>query len=234
MGELLTAASLLTILPIRRNLQYTARALAWFPLVGVGLGLALAAAYFLYGLVFPPAVRAGLLVATWALLTGALHLDGVSDACDALMAATTRERRLEILRDVHMGAFGATGLMLVLLCKFAALNSSLLAVIFLAPVLARWAMVLAAAFPLARNDGMAALFAQGLTGRELFWATSITFVCCIPFGMLAVVSWAVALLVTLGISRLAISRLGGLTGDIYGLTCEVTEVAVLLVGAAFT
>lgn len=122
MNALLAAVALLTIVPIRRALNFNARAFTFFPLVGALIGVVLTTAFLILRLVFPPLVTAAVIVTFWALLTGALHLDGVSDAFDGLLAATTRERRLEILKDVHVGAFGATGLVLVLLLKFAALN----------------------------------------------------------------------------------------------------------------
>jgi adenosylcobinamide-GDP ribazoletransferase len=228
--SLLAALALLTILPVRRELNYSARALAYFPLVGAVLGAILVSASFVSRYFFPPLVSAALVLALWALLTGALHLDGVSDACDALFAATTREHRLEILRDVHMGAFGATGLIVLLLLKFSALADANAASLFVAPVLARWAMVYAAAFPLARNEGMAALFAKNIMRREIFVATSIAFACTVAFGWLAVGAWITTVIVATLLARFAMARLGGLTGDIYGMICECVEVSVLLSG----
>lgn len=197
-------------------------------MVGALLGLILALALFVFRLSLPPLITASLLVALWALLTGGLHLDGMSDACDALFAAVAPERRLEILRDVHMGVFGATGLVVVLLLKFSSLNSTNIFALFLAPVLARWAMVYAAAFPLARETGMAVVFTRGLTRSDLTVATFIAFVCALPFGWLGAGAWIVTILVSTLIARFAMSRLGGLTGDIYGMICECVEVAVLL------
>lgn len=231
MNNLLAAFALLTILPIRRELDFSARAFTYFPFIGALLGLILVLAFYVSRSIFPPPVTAALLVALWALLTGGLHLDGVSDACDALFAATTRERRLEILRDVHMGAFGATGLVLVLLLKFAALYQINPLAVFLAPLLARWAMVYAAAFPLARKEGMALLFAQGLTRREIFLATIAAFGCILAFGWFGASAWLVTVIVATLIARFAMARLGGLTGDVYGMICEGVEVSVLLVGA---
>ncbi len=230
MNDFLAAFALLTILPIRRELDFSARAFSFFPIVGATLGAILTFTFLVSRLFFPPLVTAALLVALWALLTGALHLDGVSDACDALFAATTRERRLEILRDVHIGAFGATGLLLILLLKCSALNQINVAAIFLAPVLARWALVYAAAFPLARNEGMAAMFAKKLSWREITVATIIAFACTIPFGWFGVSAWIVTSVVATLLARFAMARLGGLTGDVYGMICECVEVSVLLVG----
>ncbi len=233
LNNLLAAFALLTLLPIHRELRSSARAFTYFPVIGALLGLILAFSFLVSRSLFPPLVTAALLTALWALLTGALHLDGVSDACDALFAATARERRLEILRDVHIGAFGAVGLILVLLLKFSVLNNVNIAAIFLAPVFARWAMVYASAFPLARKEGMAAMFTQGLMRREIFFATMTAFVCALPFGWLGAGAWLVAVIAATLIARFAMARLGGLTGDIYGLTCEGVEVSVLIVGTLF-
>jgi adenosylcobinamide-GDP ribazoletransferase len=230
MNDFLAAVALLTIVPIRRTQHFSAHALAFFPVVGALLGGVLVASFLVSRIVFPPLVTAALLVALWALLTGALHLDGVSDACDALFAETTRARRLEILRDVHMGAFGATGLILILLLKFSALNNPNLGALFLAPILARWAMVYAAAYPLARQEGMAVLFVQKLTRREIGLATIFGFIFAVPFGWLGVSAWLTALGISTLLARFALARFGGLTGDVYGMICESVEVSVLLAG----
>lgn len=232
MNDVLAAIALLTIVPILREPDFSARAYRYFPLVGAGLGVVLAISFFVLRLVLPPLVTAALIVGLWALLTGGLHLDGVSDACDALFAATTRERRLEILRDVHVGSFGAAGLVLILLLKFAALTTVNGWVLLLAPVLARWAMVYAAAFPPARTEGMGALFARGLTRRELGLATLLALVLTLPFGWLGLGAWIAAVVVATAAARFAMARLGGLTGDIYGMICECVEVGVLVVGVA--
>src|SRR5262245_61596780 len=93
------------------------RAALWFPLIGFGLGLVLAGGLLLFRLFFSPALAAALTVAAWAALTGGLHLDGLADCCDGLLATATPERRLEIMRDPRLGAFGVTGLTLFLILK---------------------------------------------------------------------------------------------------------------------
>lgn len=231
MNHFLTALALLTIFPLKRDESISARALAYYPLVGLLIGAVLVGANFLLRLFFPDLVAAALLIALWAALTGALHLDGFADACDGLFAATTRERRLEILRDVHLGAFGAVGLMLLLITKVVAGASALTSVpILLAPILGRWALVYAAAYPLARRDGMAALFRAGLARREILVSTVFAALAAAVFGRLGLAAFAAAFVAATLIARFAIARLGGLTGDTYGMICESVEVAVLLVG----
>lgn len=230
MNDFLTALGLLTIIPARYREPITARAYAYFPLVGLLIGTVLVAAQFLLRAIFPPWVASALLLALWVVFSGALHLDGFADACDALFAATTRERRLDILRDVHLGTFGAVGLVLLLIVKFAALASATsFASLLLAPVLGRWAMVFAATFPLARATGMAVMFRAGLTRRIVFSATMFTALVCACCGARGGIAFIVACVVALLLARLAQNRLGGLTGDVYGMMGESVEVVVLLV-----
>lgn len=232
MNDFLTALGLLTIVPAHYREPISARAYAYFPFIGLLVGIILTAAQFSLRLVLPDLVVAVLVVALWAVLTGGLHLDGFADACDALFAATTRERRLEILRDVHLGTFGAVGVMLLLVVKFAALASTLsFAPLLLAPMLGRWAMVFAATFPLARSSGMAALFRAGLTRHIVFVATIFAALGCAFFGATGIVVFIGAFIVALLLAQFAVNRLGGLTGDLYGMIGESVEVGVLIIGS---
>lgn len=231
MSDFLTALRLLTIFPARSDEEISARAFAYYPLVGAILAVLLIVASFLLRLALPHLVAAALLVGLWVLLTGALHLDGFADACDGLFAATTRERRLEILRDVHLGAFGAVGLALLLITKVAAVASAPNdASIFLAPVLGRWVMVYAAAYPPARGEGMAVMFRAGLTRRVIFTATVLAVFPCLFFGGFGLVAFIAAFAIATLIARFALNRLGGLTGDVYGMICESVELGVLIAG----
>lgn len=219
-------------------------ALPWFPVVGACLGGALAGVdWALSGLVGKD-LRSVLVVVLSALLTGMLHLDGFLDTCDGLLGVRTVARRLEIMRDSRVGAYGVVGGALLLLAKYAALNAlpaDLRALgIALAPIAGRWSMVYAMSrYPYLRTIGAGSLFRA--SGQRLFAASLVT------FAMLAGVSlllaspvqlvWSVALvgevallivLVTLLWTGWASRRLGGgLTGDIYGATNEIVEFATL-------
>jgi adenosylcobinamide-GDP ribazoletransferase len=233
--DILCAFSLLTILPVPFRWldaqRPPARAMAAYPFVGLALGIAFTLASVLLQPWLPALVAAALIVATWALLTGGLHLDGWADCCDALPATVSRERRLEILKDPRLGSFGGAGLTLLLLIKFAALASLPHAnpALILAPTLGRWAIVnVAAMFPLARPDGMAAQFRTGLGRRELIWAALTTAIVCGAAGWIGLLAFVGAALAALAFGRWAASRLGGVTGDVYGATCELVESVVLV------
>jgi adenosylcobinamide-GDP ribazoletransferase len=236
--ELLLAFSFLTVLPMPLVAYQTGllgRAGRWFPWVGLVIGLWLIGAHWLLSQLFPPLLTATLVIALWAALTGALHLDGLADCCDGLLAATSRERRLEIMRDPRTGAFAVVGLVLFLLLKVTTLATlpTALPALLLAPTWARWLLLWVARQPLARPGGLGADFAGGLTGRTLLEALLLPLVLCLFFpNVQLVAAIALALVVTWGVMRIARTRLGGVTGDVYGLAVELSELAVLLVYTA--
>lgn len=237
MDALWIAIGFLTTLPVpTHDLAPDAmrRAAPWFPLVGLGIGALLAGVAWAASWLFPPAVTAVLVVALWAALTGALHLDGLADCGDGLLPPVSRERRLEIMRDPRVGAFGVTALVLVLLLKAAALAS--LAVtwpaLLLAPLWARWLLLVAARRPSARPGGMGASLGPVLDARRLALAALLPIVLT---GGVGVWHWPViaatgtALLASLGVLWLAQRRLGGVTGDVFGAVVEVSEAVFVCV-----
>jgi adenosylcobinamide-GDP ribazoletransferase len=241
MNDFLRAIGLLTILPVRVPTDDAAppgRAMAFYPLVGALIGALLAGMAWLAarsGLAeAAPLLPAALLLAAWAGLTGALHLDGWADCCDALFVPVSRERRLEIMKDPRLGGFGAAGLILLLLVKLAALDGALRSphafpALIAIPALARWAAVIAAkAYPSARPGGMGDYFRRGLGGRELVIATGLAALAAGPLLWGGLILWAAAGLALLAMARLARSRLGGLTGDVYGAIIELAETAALV------
>ena len=240
LSAILVAAQFLTTMPpvIKRPFtnQELGRAVAFFPLVGLGLGLVLAAINALLNLLFPPNLSAALLLAAWILLTGVLHLDGFLDACDGLFGGFTPESRLHIMRDERVGAYALAGGVLLLLIKFTAITSvpNLTTALILVPTLGRWAISLAVvSFPYARETGLGRTMKNEAGSAERLLATAVALIVAIfaggLLGLAAMV--AVALTVWLG-SKYVMKRIPGLTGDIYGALCEISEVIVLLVFVA--
>jgi adenosylcobinamide-GDP ribazoletransferase len=216
------------------------RATAWYPAVGLVLGIILAVLDWGLRWLFPDGVASALLLAAWVVLTGALHLDGFIDCCDGLLAPVPRARRLEILRDVHAGAFGIVGIVLLLLTKYAALvalpGGIRLPALLLVPTLARLCMTGAVhLYPYARaGSGLGQKAKTGAGHAQLAIAVATTLLAC-ALAALAGLGWTVLplILVTVASSFLIAqwiqSRLGGLTGDAYGAVCELAEVLSLLV-----
>ena len=237
--SLLVALHFLTRLPLPEreiSLEEVGRAAWAFPAVGILIGGLLAIAGWLLGHLFPPLLIAALVLALWVAVTGALHLDGFADCCDALLAARPPEVRLEILRDTHVGAFGVVGTAMLLLVKSAALEACISArdwaVLLLAPSLGRWAIVYAmACYPSARPTGMGQAV-KGPVGRQSLGGATLMLLPMLIVGPLEVLlSSALAWLFTLLFARWVLRRIPGFTGDVYGALCELVEATVLLAWA---
>jgi adenosylcobinamide-GDP ribazoletransferase len=237
------ALTFLTTLPAPRvafDATAFGRSGRWYPLVGLLVGGLLAGVHWAGGLLFPPLLTSVVVVTAWAVLSGGLHLDGLADCCDGFFAPVDRERRMEIMRDPRVGTFGALGLLIVLGLKVAALSASTLpvAALVLTPMWARWLILPAARQPQARPSGMGSTFAAGLTPTTLGVAVAVPLLTTLAAIAITgragaiIMAVAVAHLVLLGVGQLARHKLGGVTGDVFGLVVESSEVAMLLVFAA--
>jgi adenosylcobinamide-GDP ribazoletransferase len=239
LGPLLSALHFLTIIPLLPERPYSndefGRAVGFFPLVGLIIGGILVLIQFLLSMVFPEIVIAVLLLVSWLAITGAIHLDGLLDSFDGLLGGRERVSRLEIMKDERIGAFGfAAGVSLILI-KFSVLSSLVgtpasITGLILAPTLGRWSLTLAIFFfPYARDHGLGRNVKDRSTWRQIALATgtSILVASFIYQWMGLVIMLAVALVVWL-CARFTIKRISGLTGDIYGAICEITELVVLL------
>lgn len=224
------ALTFLTTLPLPRlrndgppEASDWARASAYYPLAGYVVGGVVAGVLWL-ALPLPGGVVAALAVALWLLLTGMLHFDGLVDSADALFAMKTPQQRLDILKDVHVGAFGlATGVLaLLLLWSLLAAGLPWYAPL-VAAVVARMVVLMPMnAYPAARPESLGAQSRQGRWGLAFLFA--------LP-ALLLPNAWLAALVALLGVTLVAAwaaRRLGGgLSGDIYGLLIVVAEVLVL-------
>ena len=236
------ALQFLTIIPLpfdtRCQKEDLGRATACFPLVGLTIGGMLVGLNRLIEPWLPTPLTAALLITVLAAVTGALHLDGLADVCDGLAARGSRERFLAVMKDSNVGAVGAVGIVLGLLLKWQALLAVPAGIswqaLLLFPALGRCAQVLAmAGAQHARQDGLGAAFIQGMKARHLLTALFITVTTCLVLlpikGMLALTAVFAVTLVVKGYFR---NRLGGLTGDIIGCTCELAEIVTLIVLSA--
>jgi adenosylcobinamide-GDP ribazoletransferase len=215
------------------------RAAGYYPLVGLILGLLLAGVGWGLSLFLPSPLAAALLLATWVGLTGMLHLDGFMDSCDGLLPPRDPLRRLEIMKDSRAGAFGVVGVILLLLIKFNALvaltDPYRLPVLIITPALARWAITWAMIrFPLARKEGLSVHFSAGLGWPQLVAASIVAFLVALISGWSGLLLLATAWLTSIGMARLAVARIEGLTGDVYGAICETAEIFILVVAVAIS
>jgi adenosylcobinamide-GDP ribazoletransferase len=234
--RLLAALQFLTVIPVKR--RFSAKQLghstAYFPVVGIVIGLILAALNYLLGLVLPSSVVNALLVVSLVVLTGGLHLDGLADTCDGLAKRGTPDEKRRVMHDSRVGGIGVIGIALVLLVKYVSLDSlppSLMTFsLIIAPIISRWTMVYAIfAYPYGRASGLGKAFKQATGWQELVIATVVALV--LAAGLLKLAGLAILLVVWLLTMAIAIylkRRFAGLTGDTYGAINEVAESAVFI------
>ncbi len=240
MKSLLAAVAFLTTIPVPvgwlDERQDYKKCVAWFPVVGVVIGGCIA--LIAWGLVsVVPALPAAVLIAgAMAVVSGALHLDGLADTADGFLSGRPRERVLEIMHDSRTGAMGVVAVVLVLLLRVSLLAEVCgmegpypFAVVALAPVCGRcslvWSMQLN---PYAGGDGL------GRSYWHRSWAVSLVALA----GLMAIASWLIgtdgligtgtALGLTFVFSLWCRRRIGGATGDTAGACCELTETGCLL------
>jgi adenosylcobinamide-GDP ribazoletransferase len=212
-------------------------AVPWFPLVGAAIGLAVGGAWWGAAQAWPRPVAAAIAVGVDLGLTGLLHLDGLCDSADGLLAQLPRERRLEVMRSPDVGAFGATVAAFALLARWAALAALAPAPLLVAGLWAASRTGMAATMawaPYARASGLASSFAPGRGAR-------VAVAVGVPLSLALATAWwagpgaaAVAAAVVAGslVVWMAWRRLGGYTGDVLGAAGVIGETVGLLVAAA--
>lgn len=228
-SDLLSGLTLLSRLPVPAH-QHSGAASGWsWPLAG--LVIAAPAALLIRagteaGIAPGPLAAAAL--AVMALLTGALHEDGLSDTADGLFGGRSPERRLEIMKDSRIGSYGTLALLLVTLVSWSSLAALIAAgqalpALFAIAALSRVPMVLVmAALPPARPNGISASSGRpsGLTAATAFLIG--TAVAAALLGGAVLLPLCAMFLVTLTLAQSARAKLGGQTGDILGASQQLS------------
>ena len=245
---LCVAFSLYSKIPVPR-VEWTATsmryAMGFLPLIGVIVGLCelfwlrLAQSLGVSALLY-----AVLAVAIPVLLTGGIHLDGFADTCDALASWSDREKRLEILKDPRLGAFGAMDLAVLLLVQAGLYAqfyvnpklSFLLPLLF--PLARCFGGLTIVSIPCAKTSGLAHTFSQGSQRRAVGVVLGIEAAICLVFMVDITLYLPLVLLPVLGVLYLLFRRFcqtqfGGVTGDLAGFSITLGEtLGVALCAAA--
>jgi cobalamin 5'-phosphate synthase/cobalamin synthase len=236
MRSLAAAVSFLTRLPLGRLVSFdaadVARSAGWFPLVGLLVGAICAGAAFLLRAHLPLALVAVILIAMDALLTGALHFDGLADTADGFGGGKDRDDVLRIMRDHAIGSYGGTALVLLVGFKAAAYAALLggdrwFVAVLLTPAMGRWSiLLLTAALPYARKT---ASVVSDMSKGAVVWGTLI-----LAAAVAASRLWsagaaaATAVMVSAYFGVYCRRKIGGITGDTLGANVQLCECAALL------
>jgi len=237
MISFLLAVQFLTVLPIKIkefSEEKVSWALVYFPVVGLLLGFLLFSLYYLlFNLGFSVLVTSVFLVIALIILTGGMHLDGLSDTADAYLSGRGKQEMLEIMRDPHIGVMGVLTLISCILLKIGLLSSIAGSVkpivLILMCIISRWSVVMMMyLFPYARQEGKAKLFIQGLNLKIFLVSVIVVLILVFVYGgakgllMLAVIAGSTYL-----IGKASARKIDGITGDTLGATIELNELIIL-------
>jgi adenosylcobinamide-GDP ribazoletransferase len=227
-------------------------AMAWAPAVGLLLGVGAAAVLLVadHPLGAGPLTGAGLAVASLALLSRGLHLDGLADLADGLGSGKPAPVALDIMHRSDIGPFGTVTLVLTLIIQVAALGhaesaghgrgpAALIAAVVAGRLAITWAC--RHGVPAARREGLGAFVAGTVNPAIPLVTTLVTVAATIaavvtsatvigePLGWTLPLAVAAGLVVAWGLERHAVRRLGGITGDVLGALAEVATTVTLIV-----
>ncbi len=235
---LVFAIQFLTILPLRTPDRFDARAaLPYFPICGLLIGALLTGIDAVAGFIWPRPVAAVLDVLLLAVISGALHLDGLADTADGLYGKRPLDRALAIMKDSRIGSMGVVAVVCCLAVKWAALANLSAPPVYwlvLVPAYARAAVLIGSkALPYGRaQEGTAHPFFETPLTLGDFWGLLVLVAASLSGG------WR-AMGINLGFTLLVMAVLvwykrktGCVTGDMLGALIEVTESGLFLLAAA--
>lgn len=233
-----------TRIPVPASLPYSSqllnRALRFFPLVGMLVGVLGAGVLWLALLVFPPPLALLVSMGATILITGAFHEDGFADFCDGYGGGMSTERILEIMKDSRLGTYGTLGLLGMLAAKYAALASlpppALYLLLVAAHTLSRFVpVVLVRTTPYIRAD---ALSKSKPIGNEVSVPSLLIAACCTVPPLLLLPWWLTAAMLVLSAAvlilfrRYILKRTGGYSGDVLGALQQLSELGLYLTAVA--
>lgn len=237
MNSLLLAFQFLTTLPLRIKEvddKKIANSMIFFPVVGLFLGFFLLGVDRLLSISnFSQAISSIILVIALIIITGGMHLDGLSDTADAFLSGKPKEEMLLIMRDPHVGVMGALSLISIILLKIGLLMSLGTALkvnaLVLMCVLSRWSVVLSAfLFSYARQEGKAKAFINAINPK--IFIISTLFAVLFTYAIWQLKALLVMLIIAGWVylsGKFISKKLGGITGDTLGATIEISEIIIL-------
>ncbi len=223
--------NMFSIIPITKNFEFKdslmSKSISLYPLVGFVLGFMLYLSSQLLLIFFDQEMSGYIVFVLWVVITGALHIDGLSDSIDGLFVS--KDRSLEVMKDPHVGAMG-----MIFTTSFLILKASSLAhlddfiYIPLVMMLARFNAVLAIYFYEYVGGGMSKGASKAISSQTVFIASFITLALGMFYNHFILVFFG-SLLSLFIVGKIFVKKIGGFSGDVYGLSIEVSEIVLLLI-----
>ena len=230
MKSFILALSFFTRIPFIRvefDEAVFAKSVKWAPVVGLLIGGLL----YLISFVlqdFDIMVVNIIVIIFYIVITGGLHLDGLSDTADGIFSGRDKDKILEIMKDSRVGTFGVLSLALWLASMLIILGVVPREAIIIFPVVGKSAPIVSAYFSkYIRTEGLGKIFASNCKALEFSFALIISCATSLILGWQGLVSNLIALLIVYLTTRHLKKVIGGITGDTMGFVCEVSQVIFL-------
>lgn len=234
--EIGSVFSFLTIIPTSNsNLETIAKYMYFFPIVGIVIGLIIGSIGFGLSLFLDPLIVGLLIVASFAIITGIHHTDGLADFADGLMAKGSKEKKLAAMKDLSTGSAGIVTIVLYVIGLIIAISLSsgyqLFLAILLSEIFAKFSMVLMASIGKSASLGSNSPFVELMKNKKkLILATIITLIPLITLGgSTGLLLFGGGVAFTMFLVVLTARSFGGITGDVLGATNELTRLTSLLI-----
>jgi len=245
-SELLTALQFLTRIPLPSQpyeVDSLARSVKFFPVIGLIVGGAAATIHLLLAPHLPRLAVAFFVLAFLILITGGLHEDGLADSADGFGGGATRENILLIMRDSRIGTYGGAALALSLTGRLVLIASLPLQQVpyylIAISMLSRWTVLPLSYFlPSARSEtdlqpnGQGVRIARITSTGALIFGTAFSFAAAITLLKIHAIPVILTTITLTGLTGLYYKRrIGGITGDCFGATIQLSELGMYLCGA---
>jgi adenosylcobinamide-GDP ribazoletransferase len=245
MKPFLTAIQFLTVIPFPKSFvvgeKELERCVPFFPVVGLLIGIIVAAVDYLIGIILPPFSASVITVIAMTGISGGLHMDGLADTADGFFSSRPREKVLEIMRDSRTGVMGVIAVVFVIVMKVSLLISLSLpyrfGIIMLMPLAGRCSLVMMmTAFSYVRSDGgLATAFVRGKSWLSVLWSSVFLVVAgWIAAQWIGISVCLSSILIAALFSVYCFRKIGGYTGDTLGAICEITEIIPALAAIAMS
>lgn len=231
----IVAMQFLTRLPINISIDFNeeniGRATFFFPYVGMILGLISYIPYHILGNYYKN-LASFLIVFLMIVLTGGLHLDGLSDMVDGFLANRDKDETMKIMHDSRIGAFGVLSLILIILFKYITISSfesNLCLAVVLSMGNARFVSLIQIYFKkMARPGGLGDMIHSSYNKKYIISSLLSYILLNLILNKIYLIPLIISVLLGEIISKITYRKLGGFTGDGYGAVIEVTEAISLL------
>lgn len=232
---LILGIQFLTRIPIKKEVEFSKRnirdSLFFFPFIGILIGGLAGLVFYFIGQINIE-IATLLTVISLIILTGGLHIDGLSDMLDGFLSNRDREKTLDIMKDSRIGAFGVIGIVLLILGKYVIIKNFTIDMwicIILSIANSRFiAAMIISSKKTARKDGLGELFHNSKPKRKILYSGLIYILILLFLNISYIIPLLISYIFAELISLWSYKKIGGLTGDVYGATMEISEIVSLL------